>query len=225
MDLVTVVLRLEFVEAMRPWLELRDLFRVAGEQQTAEIQGQPVVVLRQQRKERITLQIRGLVFEQETAKSLVQAVGQSLALVDQLNQVSPIPRLRFTRLDAMFVEAYQLPFHELLARTKEEFFRPQALVSAATDIGLTLDIADGDETNHMQIGPMMPPQLQADFLVFPRDRLPAQFLFISLGRSRTIADGYPYERDVLEIFLKQTTQWQSTESQAIAASIAGGRRV
>jgi hypothetical protein len=220
-DLVKTVMRLDFVEALRPWLELRGLFRVAGEDPNAEIQGSALSVMRQSKKQRLTMNVRGVVFEHESANSLESAITESLDLARELNDASPLPRVGHLRFDAIFIESFPLPFHELVAQTKKYFFHANDIVNAATDIGVTLDTNDGELTRHRQIGPMLPEQLQTQFLAFPKEKLPSQFLFMGLAHSRTVEK--PYDAADLRNFLNQAAEWQMSNAQEFVRTITAGK--
>jgi hypothetical protein len=217
MDLVKTILRLDLAEPLSPWLELRALFRMAGEDASAELQGQPVIVARQQKRQRVIIQVRSVSLEDEGARNIDEALTRTAEFTRDVNSASELPELRSFRFDAMFIEPFSLPFHELVARMKLQFFRAQELVDSATDIEMSLDFREDTYSKHLQLGPMMPGQLQETYLAFPRERLPAQFLFVSLARSRTAP--LTFDQVEMEEFLNQTAPWQVQTARTIADGV------
>ena len=61
-DLVKSLLRLEFAEAFRPWLDLRGILRASSGNPTAEIQGQPITVDLAEQHRRVVIEVRALTF-------------------------------------------------------------------------------------------------------------------------------------------------------------------
>lgn len=216
-DLVKSVLRIDFKEAFRPWLDLRSFLRVIGENPTVELQGQPIVVDRGAKKERIVLEVRGLRIEQEASSSLSDSTSKAISLLKSVNETLGLPTIASLRYDAMFIEQYPLPFHELVAVFKDRFFRQNPLTETSTDVGLSLDQHEGDITRHTQIGPMEPEQLQLVYLVWPRQHMPSQFAFLSLGVSQKRE--FPYGEGVVQEFLRNAGDWQTNQAQIILASL------
>jgi hypothetical protein len=177
---VKVVLRLEFVEAFRPWLDLRNLIRAGQGTDAGELQGPPIVIAKQEQARRVVLNVRGVVVEQEARAG--SDLQPKLAL-DQLSTLSdpfPFPDVALLRVDLLAIDPYELPFHELVAKVKQAMLCGNPLTAASTDLSVVMDEQiDADTTRHLQIGPMLPAQLNEQFLMIPRTDLPQQFLFVS----------------------------------------------
>ncbi|MDP2953990.1 MAG: hypothetical protein Q8O76_11830, partial [Chloroflexota bacterium] len=104
-DLVKTVLSVQFAEAFHPWLELRELLRVAGDNPKMEVQGQPLVIDRKSRKQRVILEIRALALQQEGAQSAKEAMDSALSLMSQMQEVVTIPKIAWLRYDGIFIES------------------------------------------------------------------------------------------------------------------------
>lgn len=186
MELVKAGLKLDFTEAMSPWLDLRGLFRAAQDDPGAEVQGQPLVTVNTDRRQRVVLQVKSFSVEQEGTAAHPASPDAALSVVERIAAATPLEEVRSRRFDMMFIDPFELPFQELVSEMKSSIFVQGGLIDRATDIAVSLDERIGEsDTNHMQIGPMSPPQLNAQFLAISRDDLPEQFLFIGIGRSWT----------------------------------------
>lgn len=217
MDIVRTFFEVQFSEGLRPWLELRGLLRVAGENPSAEIQGQPIFVDRAQRKERVVLQVRALGLFQEAVHSVDASLTNPLNLLQQAHSASPFPGISQLRYDVLAIEPYSLPFHELVALMKRAFLRPTPITEVADDLGLSFDQHDGNVVKHIQIGPMAPDQLRSAYLVFQREELPPQFLFVSLGYEQN--EQVDYDEGRVLGFLQAAAAWQSAQLPAILSAI------
>lgn len=189
MEQVKAIARLTFSEALRPFLDLRALLRAAeGKDSSAEIQGQPMVIARAEERHRVQLQVRALSIEQEASESGDLPPDRIITSLQALGGAVAFPSLSSARLDALWIDAYDLPFHELVSRMKTRLLAPTPLTAPGTDIAVTIDaMVNGQKIEHVQIGPMMPAQLNSQFLVFKRERLPDQFIFCATGWTLTPA--------------------------------------
>jgi hypothetical protein len=219
-DLVKTVLKLDFSTAGRPWLEIRDIFRVAGGVQTAEIQASPVVIDRPQQRQRIIVGVRATVLEQDAPQSADSSLVQAIEMMSRLNEASQFPLLSQIRYEAIFIEPFSLPFHELLMRLKERFLRPSILVESATDIGFVFDIHGNDDIKHISVGPMEAEQLRSQFLRWPPDDIPETFVFLGMAyESKAEAQ---FGTELLREFLTSAAAWQASEASAILDYLHGG---
>ena len=220
MDLVKTVLRLGFSTASRPWLEIRDILRVAGGDQTAEIQASPLVIDRPQQRQRIIVEVRAAALEQEAPQSADSSLARAIEIMSRLNEASEFPTLSQIRYDAIFIEPFSLPFHELLMRLKGRFFRPNALVESATDIGFVLDIHENEGIKHISLGPMEAEQLRSQYLRWPPEDIPETFVFVGLTCESKAETQFGTES--LRDFLKTAAEWQTTEAKTILDYLHGG---
>lgn len=217
MDIVKTTLALQFSEAFRPWLDLRSVIRLLSENQTAEIQGQPVVVTRGKKQERITFQARGISLEQEAVKSVGSDYATSLVLLNQIDNVFGLPAISQVRHDVIAIEPFPVPFYELVTLLKRLYIQPSPIFASADDIGLSFDEHQGDTVKHVQIGPMIPEQLRSTYLAFSNDKLPDQFVFISLGYE----DNHYAEYDAGRVrqCLEAAATWQRQQLQTISSEV------
>ena len=219
MDLVKTVVRLEFSEPTHPWLEMREILRVAGENPTAELQANPMVLDQPEKRQRVVLAVRSLMLEQELPASADQSLEQALEAITRLNDASNLPPVKQVRHDSVFIEPYPLPFHELVVFLKERFLRSNAMVDSATDVGLVFDEHEGEIVKHIQIGPMDAEQLRREYLQWPGEGIPDTFLFIGLGYVSNREA--PYEVESLREFLQSAVAWQASQAEAILSSLRG----
>lgn len=213
MQLIKTTLTLQFAEAFRPWVELRGLVRVAGGNPSVELEGPPVVMDVQNKKQRIILQFRAFALMQEGTSSLDESVAGALDMVTKLNSASTFPSMLQTRYESIFIEPYALPFHELVVLMKDQYLRSSQVIDPATDIGLIFDQHEGDIVKHTQIGPMEAAQLRSRYLTWPRDGLPEQFTFASLGyeQNREVV----FDSGYLQEFLGAATKWQTEQAELV----------
>jgi len=186
MDQVKAAANFGFVEALKPWLDLRTLIRWAQGNDEGEIQGQGIVSVNRDQRQRVSLQVRAFAVEQEALPGSQASFGPLVEKVRAFPDMSLLGALTQFRLDAHFIFPLELPFHEVNARIKGAYLAETDLASAATDIQIVFDVAvDDTTTHHHQIGPMTPAQLNGQLLAFPREGLPDQFLFVAVGRTET----------------------------------------
>jgi hypothetical protein len=215
LQIVKASIRLEFSEALQPWLELRALLRSAEGNDTRELQNQPFIVLREPERQRVTFTVRAASVECEADLPLREMLRSAVTTVDAMNAAVPFPALATLRVDTILLDGFELPFHELNARMKERFLRPSRLSTAATDLQVTVDESVGDGvTNHIQVGPMDPAQLNRMILAFARQKLPDPFLFMAL--SRTWAPGPEYGVETVNGLLSEYATWVEATSNELA---------
>jgi hypothetical protein len=219
-ELVKTVLRLDFSAASRPWLELRDIIRVAAGDEAGEIQASPVTIERPQQRQRVVVQVRAVTLEQEMPQSADYSLAQAIEMTTRLNEASEFPTLSRIRYDAVFIEPFSLPFHELLVNLKECFLRPSTVVESATDIGLVLDKHENDNVKHVSLGPMDAEQLRSQYLRWPSEGIPDTFVFLGLAYERKTE--VPFGAQLLRDFLRTAADWQASEAAAIASYLHGG---
>lgn len=222
MDLVKSTVRLEFSEATHPWLEMREILRVAGENPTAELQANPMVLDQPEKRQRVVLAVRTLMVEQELPASADQSLAHAVDMITRLNDASQLPALKEIRYDSIFIEPYSLPFHELVVFLKQRFLRSSAVVDSATDIALVFDQHEGEIVRHMQIGPMDAEQLRQEFLRWPDENIPDTFLFLGLGY--WCSKEAPFEAESLREFLNDAVAWQVNEAETLVNSLASEGR-
>jgi len=221
-DLIKTVVGLEFSEPTHPWLEMREIMRVAGGNPKVELRADPLVLDQPEKRQRLVLAVRSLMLEQQLPASADQSVAQALEVIGRLNDASKFPPMEQMRHDSVFIEPYPLPFHELVVFLKERFLRSNAIVDSATDIGLVFDEHEGGIVKHMQIGPMEAEQLRREYLQWPEEGIPDTFLFIGLGY--VFKRGAPYEVASLREFLQSALAWQVSRAEAIVSSLRGEGR-
>jgi len=222
MELVKVLLSLSFAEALRPWLQLRDLMRVVTGNSSVELQGPPQIIDDRDKKQRVVLEFRAITLEQEGVGSINDNVSYVVDFVTKVHGASSLPRISKTRTDALFIESYALPFHELLALVKERYLQLSPLVDSATDVGLIMDQHEGRIVKHIQIGPMEREQLQSMFLRWPRQKLPERFLFLALGYEQ---DGEgEFAPDCFREFLQTAVKWQIQQAETNVRYLSGEER-
>jgi hypothetical protein len=212
-DFLKSTFRIEFTEAIRPWLDLRGIFRAFSGNPSLEIQGQPITVDRAEKHHRLILEVRGVTLHQEGRRSLRDSADEAVRTITAIDEVLPLPIISSVRFDALFIEGYPLPFHDLVARFKGTFIQPSPIGDPAVDIGLSLDYQDGDVVRHIQLGPMEPLQLKSTFLIWPSERLPDQFLFISLGYEHKRE--MRFDRQEVTDVLAVASQWQETQGDQL----------
>lgn len=222
-ELVRTVIRLEFAEALRPWLEVRGLFRVGSGDETAELKGETTHIENEEKMQRIGFQMRGFSFEQEGNRTNEVVTQNALRTFSELNDVSPFPTLQRVRIDSMCIEPYETSFRELCSQFRRTYLRDTALMNQATDLGVTIDQDEGHVSKHVQLGPMEPEQLQTTFLRWERDTIPDRFLFISLGYQWNVE--MEYESQELGNVLAEACLWRESAIQIVQADFkrtAGG---
>lgn len=216
-ELVRTVVRLEFAEALRPWLEVRGLFRVASGDETAELKGETTHFENEEKKQRIGFQMRGFSFEQEGNRTNEVVAQKALQTFSELNDVSTFPMLERVRIDTMCIESYELSFRELCSLFQRTYLQESALVQQATDLGVTIDQEEGHVSRHVQLGPMESEQLQNTFLRWERDSIPDRFLFMGLGFQWNVEMGYNSQE--LDNVFAEACSWQESAIQHVQADI------
>jgi hypothetical protein len=186
-------IRVQFSEALRPWLEIRDILRAVGGGPTTELQGGPLIVLDAKKRQRVNIQFRAFSVEQEGPDADNDRLERMLATVAEFAAHTAPPPPNSIRFDRLAIDPFELPFSELVARLRTTFLASSPILTPATDLQIVIDEQTSENSiNHLQIGPMMPPQLNSEVLAIKRDDLPDQFLFVATGRTirgKTSLDG------------------------------------
>jgi hypothetical protein len=211
MELVKTILRLHLSEAFDPWIELRSMIRELGERPKAEIEGPPFTMDLKDKQQRVVLRVRAIEFEHEWAGSIEESSVAALDKMVQGNKVSKFSKVDGMWHEAMFMEPYALPFHELLILVKNKFLQASELADASTDVGIIFDQAEGDMVKHYQFGPMAKEQLQSMFLNWPKDKLPDNFIFLILRYEQN--KDFTFEREYLKRFLETANKWELSQAQ------------
>lgn len=215
MELLKATIKLTFAAPFHPWREMREIVRVGTGNPSAELAGNPLVLDTRDEKQRVVIEVRSVTLAQENLTSLEANIDPTIAFFTRLHEASNLPSIRQIRHDAIFIEPYALPFHELLNAIKEKFLRSCPVVDSATDVGLVFDQHEGDMVKHIMAGPMQPEQLRSQFLVWPRDDIPQQFAFVMVGCEQN--NECAFDAASLRGFLTDTMNWQMNE----AASVLG----
>ena len=208
---------------MRPWLEVRGLFRVASGNENAELKGESTHFENEKNRQRIGFQMRGFSFEQEGDRTNEMVVQNALQAFSELNDASTFPTLERVRIDSIFIEPYELSFRELCSHFQRTYLQDTALIERATDLGLTIDQDEGHVSRHVQLGPMEPKELQTNFLHWERDSIPDLFLFMGLGFQWNVEMEYTSQE--LENILADARSWQESAIQLVQSDLnrtAGG---
>lgn len=218
MQTVKSIVRVDFAEASRPWLDLRALFRVAQGKETAEVQSQPLVFLREADRQRVFLQMKALIVECEREAPTLESLMSAISTVRDLEAAVPFADATLIRFEVYRIDAFELPLRELTARIKDHFIKPTPFLPAATDLQVVLEETDPDGmTSHLQIGPMEPEQLNGQVLAYARTGLPDQFLF--LGLAQTHASHGKIDATALEEMASRFTMWAEKTSSDVAAFV------
>ncbi len=211
MELVKTVLRLSLLEALNPWFEMLRMLRAFGEDPNVNIQGPPVIIDLKEKKQRFALHIRAIELEQEGISSIEESTAVALDKMAQGNELSKFSEVRRVWHEAMYIEPYALPFHELLILVKNRFIRASELADASTDVGIIFDQAEGDIVKHYEFGPMAKEQLLSVFLNWPKDDLPDNFVFLHLKYEQNKA--FTFEREYLRKLLEAANEWEVSQAQ------------
>lgn len=214
MELVKTVLRLSLSEAFNPWLEMRNMIRELGEAPKAEVQGPAVIIDLKQKKQRLALNIRAIELEQECVSSIGESSAVALDKMAQANSVSKFSEVRGVWHQAIYIEPYALPFHELVIALKKRFLRASELVDTSTDVGVILDKAEGDVVKHYEIGPMAKEQLLSMYLIWPRDGLPDSFVYLLLRYEQN--EAFSFDREYLGGFLAAANEWEVSQARWVS---------
>ena len=219
MELVKTILRLDLSEAFNPWIELRNMIRELGERPKAEIEGPPFTMDLKEKNQRLVLRVRAIEFEHEWVSSIEESSAVALDKMVQGNKVSKFSEVERVWHEAMFMEPYALPFHELLILVKNRFLQTSELADASTDVGIIFDQAEGDMVKHYQFGQMGKEQLLSVFLNWPKDGLPDNFIFLILRYEQTKA--FTFEREYLKKFLEAANEWEVSQAQWLFSYLRG----
>ncbi len=219
MELVKTMLRLDLSEAFDPWIELRGMIRELGESPKAEIQGPPLTMDLKEKKQRLVLGVKAIEFEDEWVSSIEGSSAVALDKMVEGNKVSKFSEVKRVWHQAMFIEPYALPFHEVLILVKDRFLQRNELADASTDVGIIFDQAEGDMVKHCQFGPMAKEQLLSVFLNWPKDGLPDNFIFLILKYEQNKA--FPFEREYLKKFLEAANEWEVSQAQWLFRYVRG----
>lgn len=217
MRVMKSILRIEYAEATHPWLEFRELLRVAGGDVKAELQAAPVTIDQAKKRQRVILQVKATIVEFDIPKSAEEGAQAACQVMTDLSSASEFPKIVGIRHESIFIEPYSLPFHELAALMKEQFLAPSRLTEDATDIGLSLDQREGDLLKHMEFGPMEAEQLQNQYLRFPVEDVPDTFFFVGLAYADNTERSFSAES--LQKILDAATAWQLEEAESILGMI------
>jgi hypothetical protein len=215
---VKAVLKVDFAEALRPWLDLRELIRAGEASEKPELQGPPIVVSRVEQKQRIVLQVRAVSVEQEADPGAEPDTKRMIDSFRRLGAVLPMPPVASARVEYLALDPYDLPFHELVARVKETLLCVNSLAATATDVSVVTDEQVDEETiRHVQVGPMLPAQLNQQFLVFRREDVPAQFLYVSAAR--TVTHRTDFSVEALEAQVAECDGWAAATAAEVSAIV------
>ena len=209
---------MQFAEALRPWLEVRELFRVARGDEDVELQGDTPFVEHKQEKQRIQFQVRALSFEQEGDRTSEAVKESALNTFSEMNSISPLPTVEQVRFDSVFIKPYELSFHELRSLIGRTYFQPTILTEQATDIGVTLEQDEGHVLKHVRLGPMGSRQLQESYLHWPDESIPEQFIFIGLSFQWNVEMEFSTEE--LSNVLNQGQAWQESAVELVLADVS-----
>jgi len=184
---------------------------VLGESPNINIQGSPVIMDLKEKKQRLSLHIRGIEFEQEGMSSIEESTEVALDKMTESNEVSKFSEVRRVWHEAMYIEPYALPFHEVLILVKNGFLRASELADVCTDVGIIFDQAEGDTVKHYEFGPMAKEQLLSMVLNWPKDDLPENFVFLHLKYEQNKA--FTFDREYLRKLLEATNEWEVSQAQ------------
>jgi len=210
MELIKTVVRLSLSEAFNPWLGMREIIRTLGEQPKAEIEGPPIVMDLKKKKQRLTIRVRAIELEQEGIISLEESSVAALDKMTQGNSVSKFSEVKRVSHEAIYIDRYALPFHELLILFKNRFLRASELTEACTDVGLIFDQAENDAVKHYEFGPMAKEQLLSTFLIWPRDGLPDNFVFLLLKYE--LRKAFVFDAEYMRTFLTTANDWEANQA-------------
>lgn len=221
MNLVKSILRIDFLTPTNPWVEIRELMRTAASDPKIEMQAAPLVLDRKNERMRIVLQIKAVGIEHETSGPLAQAAADARSMMLHLDQVSRFPDVRRMRYDVIFIEPFDLPFHELVDHLKGRYLKATRLSNLSSDIGLIFDQQEDDLLKHVQLGPMDRAQLASEFLRWADERkIPDTFAFMNLGY--WVMEEMAFSEDALGSFLERAVAWQQQEAEALVSDLKEG---
>jgi hypothetical protein len=216
-ELVRTYIWLEFAEALRPWLEVRGLFRVASGDETAELKGETTYFDNEDKRQRIGFQMRGFSFEQEGPKTIESVVQGALLAFAELNDVSTFPAIERVRINSIYIKPFETSYREVCRILQRTYFEDSALIERATDFSVTIEQDEGHLIKSIQIEPMGPQQLQETFLRWERDPIPEQFLFMGIGFQWNVE--MEYSSEGLGSVLADARLWQESAIQLVQSDI------
>jgi len=219
-ELVKTTTVLRFSEAINPWLEIRSIIRSVGEAASAEIGGSPIIMDIKDKKQRVTLHVKAFEFIQEGIDSIEDSIDGAVDKLVKSNSSSKLPQIKQISYESIFIEPYAVPFHEILLLMKNRFLQPSALVDSTTDIGLIFDQIEGDVFKHCQTGPMGKEQLLKMYLYYGRDRVPDNFIFLSLQYQQN--KDFTFDADYVRNFLQTAGQWQTHQAKSVFSYLKKG---
>jgi hypothetical protein len=211
MELVKTIVRLSLSESLTPWFEMVRIMQVLGESPNVHLQGPPVVMDLKEKKQRLSLHIRAIELEQEGMSSIEESTVVALDKMTEGNEVSKFSEVRRVWHEAMYIEPYALPFHEILILVKNRFVRASELADVCTDVGIIFDQAEGDTVKHYEFGPMRKEQLLSMYLNWPKDGLPENFVFLHLKYEQNKA--FTFDREYLRKLLEAANEWEVSQAQ------------
>lgn len=215
---VKAFVRIEFAEALRPWLDIRALLRAGQGSDSGEVQGEAVIINKPDRHQRISLLVRALSVEQETGPGSELTVEPALETIRMMSAAFPFPDVASVKIEFLAIDPYELPFHELAAQVKRTMLSASPLFAGVTDISVVTDETTGEGImNHWQIGPMRPAQLNQQYLAFARTDMPEQFLFISVSREEQCRT--PLDMGALREEVAACDHWAASVAESIAAAV------
>lgn len=217
--LVKTTLRIDFVEGLKPWIELRELLRAAGGKPDAEVQAGALVLEDQRKRSRVILQVRGLVIQDELPRSTRHSYRQMLATASKIDAASTFPRAALVRFDSIFIQPYKSTFVELKEAISAAFVRENDVTEGTTDFALIFDQREEEILRHTQIGPMQADQLQEQFLKWELDRKPDIFAFLGLDYERSVE--MAFDVDDWTRIAAEAAAWQKTQCDTICRTIDG----
>jgi len=220
MELVKTIIKLQFSEAIRPWLEMRSMMRGVVENPKVEIEGTPIIMDLKEKKQQVVFQIKRFEFIQEGMKSIEDSIDIAVDKLVKSNSASKLPNIGQISYESIFIEPYAVPFHELLLLMKNRFLQSSALVDSTTDIGLIFDQIEGDVFKHYQIGPMGKEQLLKMYLHYGRDQVPDNFVFLSLLYQQN--KDFAFDADYVRKFLQAAGQWQTHQAKSVFSYLKKG---
>ena len=216
-DLVRMVIRMQFAEALRPWLEVRELFRIARGDEDVELQGDTPFVEHKELKQRVRFQVRAISLEQEGDRTSKEVMETALQTFSDMHAATPLPTLEQVRIDCVFVEPYELSFSDLRSLIRKTYLQPTDLARQATDIGVTLEQVEGHVSKNVKFGPMEPNQLQETYLHWNRESIPDRFLFVGLSFQWNVE--MEFNSKELQTILGEARSWQESVIQFLLSEI------
>ena len=213
MELVRTAIQLEFKEVLNPWLEMRDLVRVAGEKPDTELNGSPLILDVKDKKERVEIRFRSIFISQEAVKTVDESIENVIKRLREFDKF--VKTNRYTRVvsTTQFIDPYSIRFNELFSLIKLKFVKENPITEPITDIGIVFDQRDGKVLKHTQFGPMDKEQLQSQYLHFERKSIPD--IFVYLENSCETSDENIYNSTNVTSFLTDSIKWQFGYSEKL----------